>query len=313
MSAISGYDFEIILGTREDFVLGYVFMFDSAVLMQSFSIRAHRGGVRTVVADTDYVASGGDDKIIKIFNMGSREIVGDIRQHVGAITCLQFTPDGSHLVSASVDGSIAMYKKGTWSVDTFWQSAHKGNGVNCISIHPKGKLILSIAHDRSLKTWNLVKGKSTNITNLSKLGKIIERVMFSKKGNYYAIPIDYQLHVFDINLAGTTCVINCASIITAALFIEDNITIFGTQDGWLICYDVVNDKSLWKLLAENSSITCLATASPDWLISVTYDGVITLWKCPSNRMKLHKVASVKSGCHITCVSVRYPPKTKFCS
>lgn len=31
MSAISGYDFEIILGTREDFVLGYVFMFDSAV------------------------------------------------------------------------------------------------------------------------------------------------------------------------------------------------------------------------------------------------------------------------------------------
>lgn len=51
--------------------------------MQSFSIRAHRGGVRTVVADTDYVASGGDDKIIKIFNMGSREIVGDIRQHVG--------------------------------------------------------------------------------------------------------------------------------------------------------------------------------------------------------------------------------------
>lgn len=40
--------------------------------------------------------------------------------------------------------------------------------VNCISIHPTGKLALSVSKDMTLRTWNLIKGRSAYVTNLIK-------------------------------------------------------------------------------------------------------------------------------------------------
>lgn len=44
------------------------------------------------------------------------------------MTCLRFTPDGSHLISASEDGSINIYKVGSWFLEKTWTKAHKGMG-----------------------------------------------------------------------------------------------------------------------------------------------------------------------------------------
>jgi WD40 repeat protein len=35
---------------------------------------------------------------------------------------------------------------------------HKGS-INCVSIHPSGKLAVSVAQDNTLKVWNLVQGR----------------------------------------------------------------------------------------------------------------------------------------------------------
>ena len=40
--------------------------------------------------------------------------------------------------------------------------------VNCISIHPTGKMALSVSKDMTLRTWNLIKGRSAYVTNLTK-------------------------------------------------------------------------------------------------------------------------------------------------
>lgn len=46
------------------------------------------------------------------------------------------------------------------------------NSVNCISIHPSGKMALSVSKDKTLRTWNLIKGRSAYVTNMKK-GKTI--------------------------------------------------------------------------------------------------------------------------------------------
>lgn len=47
-------------------------------------------------------------------------------------------------------------------------------GVVDISIHPSGKLALSIAKDKKLITWNLVKGRSAYVTNIKEIATVVE-------------------------------------------------------------------------------------------------------------------------------------------
>lgn len=46
--------------------------------------------------------------------------------------------------------------------------------VDCVSVHPSGKLALTVGRDRALHTWNLITGRSAYITNL-------------KQGNLYCL------------------------------------------------------------------------------------------------------------------------------
>lgn len=72
---------------------------------------------------------------------------------------VRFTPDSSHLFSASSDGSLAATRTGSWMSEGLWKAPHGGKPINHISIHPSGKLALTLGADLTLKTWNLVKGR----------------------------------------------------------------------------------------------------------------------------------------------------------
>jgi len=42
------------------------------------------------------------------------------------------------------------------------------SAVTSLSVHPSGKLALSVGYDAALRTWNLVKGRQAYTTNLGK-------------------------------------------------------------------------------------------------------------------------------------------------
>ena len=48
------------------------------------------------------------------------------------------------------------------------------SAVHSVSVHPSGKLALTVGADRSLHTWNLITGRSAFITNI-------------KQGNYIVL------------------------------------------------------------------------------------------------------------------------------
>lgn len=75
------------------------------------------------------------------------------------INNVRFTPDATHLFSVSSDGSMAAIRTGSWISEGKWKAPHGGKAVNHISIHPSGKLALTLGADLTLKTWNLVKGR----------------------------------------------------------------------------------------------------------------------------------------------------------
>ncbi|KAG6381767.1 hypothetical protein JVT61DRAFT_373 [Boletus reticuloceps] len=48
---------------------------------------------------------------------------------------------------------------------------HKGR-VNSVAIHPSGKVALSVGHDKTLRMWDLMRGKGSASTKLGK-GEVI--------------------------------------------------------------------------------------------------------------------------------------------
>lgn len=84
---------------------------------------------------------------------------------IGSITHLEF-PSRSHLLSASEDGTLCLFHARDWSVVRALKG-HKGR-VNSVAVHPSGKLALSVGKDRTLRMWDLMRGKGAASTKLGK-------------------------------------------------------------------------------------------------------------------------------------------------
>lgn len=75
---------------------------------------------------------------------------------LGSITHLTF-PSRSHLISASEDGTLCLFRARDWAVLRSLKG-HKGR-VNSLSVHPSGKVVLSVGKDRTLYMWDLMRGR----------------------------------------------------------------------------------------------------------------------------------------------------------
>ena len=83
----------------------------------------------------------------------------------GSITHLSFSTR-SHLFTASDDGTICIFRARDW-VLLRSMKGHKGS-VNCVAVHPSGKVGLSVGKDRTLRMWDLMRGKGSASTKLGK-------------------------------------------------------------------------------------------------------------------------------------------------
>jgi len=96
-----------------------------------------------------YFVCGGEDEVIRIFDMQTNKSCGDLSAtHKGSITALQFYQD-SFLLSASDDCTVCIWRISDWSCIHIL-GGHK-RAVNGLSIHPSGKLALSVSKDNTMK------------------------------------------------------------------------------------------------------------------------------------------------------------------
>lgn len=297
------YLFEVILGTYEEFVLGYKFVKDDseAHLIQSIATHSHRGSVRTVTTNGKLLASGSADETINIYDMFLRKESNMLMEHNGTVTCLSFTPDGSFLVSCSEDGSMKFFRVGSWMIEKEFKKAHKGAAVDYISIHPSGKLALTVGRDSTLRTWNLVKGCQAYVTSLSR-GKGVESVVWSPDGNYYVISMNCALEIYSMAVANVVSRIECQSKISAVGFMNEKIFCLGDTNGKVSAYGIENGKELWKIDGQNR-IRGIGFFE-NFMVTGTSSGRVCVYefnKSAENKPKL--LTSIETECRITCLTI----------
>ena len=68
-----------------------------------------------------------------------------------------------------------------------------------MSVHPSGKLALTVGKDRAMKTWNLIKGRTAYVTNIK---AVATAVMWAPDGNTYAVATNKTVNIYEVKSAG---------------------------------------------------------------------------------------------------------------
>lgn len=114
--------------------------------------------------------------------------------------------------------------------DVVWLAVHSctcRGEINSIAVHPSGKLCFSVARDRTLRMWNLVKGRIAYIRRLEKEANL---VMLSQKGSRYALCFGSDLSVFSSANAELVGSLEHKQRIQCAAFATDDYVVCAGDD-----------------------------------------------------------------------------------
>ncbi|XP_076319996.1 p21-activated protein kinase-interacting protein 1-like isoform X2 [Tachypleus tridentatus] len=304
---------EVIVGTYEEFLLGFKLCFSpssktSYGLHPSFTYHGHTASVRSLASCAKYLASGSADETIRLFNMKTHQEVGKLIQHDGTVNCLEFL-DSSHLISGSEDGTICVWTTSNWQcVKTL--RGHK-DGVISLSAHPTGKLLLSVAKDKTLRTWNLIKGRSAYVTNIKAVG---EFVLWSPDGSRFLVSLKNRIDVYNLKTAGIVHSINFGRQASCASFVNDHVVVVGGKSNKLELHDITKKCVLQMFEAHKNRIKGLfcvrkfgTKQSNSLVLSTSSDGFIKVWKFESNKLDEQPslLMEFDTTCRPTCLSVFY--------
>ncbi|KAI0831978.1 WD40 repeat-like protein [Trametes gibbosa] len=195
--------FKAICGSYEKLLYGLEGTVSSEGAEYSFHLKpififpAHVSCIKAVAASPQggkWLATGSADEIVKVWDLRRRKEIGGLMHHEGSITHLEF-PSRSFLLSASEDGTLALFRARDWAV-LRTLNGHKGR-VNSIAVHPSCKVALSVGKDRTLRMWDLMRGKGSASM---KLGKEAELVRWSTDGSLFAVQAQNTIDVYSTDM-----------------------------------------------------------------------------------------------------------------
>ncbi|KAF8630537.1 hypothetical protein AX15_002858 [Amanita polypyramis BW_CC] len=266
-----------------------------------FAFPAHVSYIKAVAASPHggkWLATGSADEIIKVWDLRRRKEVGGLMHHQGSITHLHF-PSRSHLLSASEDGTLCLFHTRDWTV-LRTMKGHKAS-VNAIAVHPSGKVALSVGKDKTLRMWDLMRGKGVASTKLGKEGEIVR---WSTDGSMFVVQSGSTMDIYDtaMNLLHT---ISHSSRLHDVKFSsratgQGEILLAGAEDKKLSIYAISPDPTappriIAELLGHERRVKALQTISvqlPPLYHSTQKSTIIVCTASSDGRIRVFDLASL---------------------
>jgi len=308
------------VGTYNNILFGFTFCeeeSDDATIWRFkpiFTDQGHTGCIKTVSSGGRYMASGSTDETIRLFDMRKRVEVGTLVEQDGSITSLVFCGT-SHMLSGSEDGTICIWKTKSWELEKVMKG-HKG-AVNSLSVHPSGRLLLSVSKDKSIRTWNLLTGRTAYTTSVKEVGEI---VCWSPIGDTYAIVVGPKVTVYKIKGLTEPIVYKLNKYILAATFVNNSVLLLAGESEDIVLYDFEKKTTIQRLSAHKvrtKSVALVPHPNDEnklILFTVASDGNLKAWSLNANDLTEDAVllASVDMPDSIrpTCLTISNPPKEK---
>eukprot|EP00057_Strongylocentrotus_purpuratus_P034441 XP_795222.2 PREDICTED: p21-activated protein kinase-interacting protein 1-like isoform X1 [Strongylocentrotus purpuratus] len=281
-----------------------------------FTNNAHTGCIKSLAASSRHLASGSTDELVNLYDLEKNVELGSLLQHDGSVTSLSYHDDG-HMVSGGEDGVICIWGTKNWECMKILKG-HK-DAVNSVAVHPSGKIALSVSKDKTLRTWNLLKGRAAYTTNIKKVSDI---VLWSPDGQLYAVITNDLVEIYDITTATVCCSYKSNVKILSACFLTDRVLVTAGE-GEMISLLKVNDKKtklsqLTEFKAHEKRIKSLkcvnargskSKQTEKWLLSASSDGFLKIWCIDTEKITDSPIllSEVDSKARLTCLAVRQAP------
>ncbi|HRD74801.1 MAG TPA: caspase family protein [Hyphomicrobiaceae bacterium] len=132
--------------------------------MNSFKIGTKSVTTAAIDRHSNWIAAGGANNSVMIWDANSERLIGTIDHHVNAITSLAFASDFPTLVIGSRDKTITVWRLNQVAWGSSWKNLERtintgGDAVSAVAITPDGKLVISGSWDRLIKVWDRASGE----------------------------------------------------------------------------------------------------------------------------------------------------------
>ncbi|KAH8244861.1 hypothetical protein KR032_001665 [Drosophila birchii] len=304
-------DIEIIVGTYNEYLLGYQITAPEdegekshkLQLKQTFADKSHAGPIKSVAVHGHWVATGGNDDRIFIYDMRTRNQSQILLSHAGTVNTLTFSPDLTHLISGSADGHMIATRVANWATEGDWRKAHAGKPVTHISCHPSSKLALSLGGDQVLNTWNLVKGRvayKTNLKSKKTLGTAPECLSWSTSGDHFTLSGPLVLEIWEIKNANVVRRAKTPAKPICISWLDAEQCVAGLENGSIAWISLEDDlEAAPKLMpAHELRVKAMAYLN-ETLVTVSSSGEIKVWRCSLDSRELEELASTNIDCRPT--------------
>lgn len=217
-----------------------------------------------------YLATGGADRVVKIWDLKRREVIRSFKAHTTAVSCVQFSKDADKFVaSGAASGKVCLFNVlsgrlvNTLAVPVFPSSSGAtGVGVRAVSFSPFRKSILAAAYDDGcVRTWDVSvaanSSSSSSSTSTGSSGSKQQSLLHTFSGGHadasrisavsYS-PIDPNtlmsaghdktIRLYDTKLASMVGTLEADTALSCACFFPDGRRIVaGTVRGELLVFD----------------------------------------------------------------------------
>jgi len=136
-----------------------------------------------------YLASGGEDDAIKIWDVKTGECLRTIKTSSGNVRAFSISPGGKLIASGQYDSTVKIWSAGTGDLLRTLEGHEQM--IRSVAFSPDGSVIASGGQDRTIRLWNSSTGESINILEGHK--DWIYSIAFSPDGCFLASAGDEQL------------------------------------------------------------------------------------------------------------------------
>ncbi len=152
----------------------------------SFSLSGHQGDVYCVTwsPQGDFIASGGADQTVRLWDVGAQRISATFMGHTGDVGGVSFSPDGLRLASTSEDGTVRIWNVATRGLERSLRPTENSAGLFAVEFSPDGRLLAAAGRDGTLWIWDA--HSASLVGSLRGHKSSIEHLAFSGSGQLIA-------------------------------------------------------------------------------------------------------------------------------
>jgi serine/threonine protein kinase len=231
--------------------------------------------------DGKILASGEDNKSIKLWNLSNQQLMGNFPGHSQSITAVIFNDNDTVLATASNDQIINL-----WDVKTL-AKIHSLTGhshaVKSLAFHPCGQILASGSWDKTIKIWDVNTGLALNTLTGHKLQ--VNAVAFSPQGQLLAsASYDRTVRVWKLEDGKfhllTTLFGHTWAVLTVAFSpTHPNLLATGSGDNTIKLWDVSTGELISTLSGHSWSVVAVVfSADGETLISGSWDKTVKIWQ-----------------------------------